>query len=57
HWGYETGYSFPSGHSFSAMFFAIFLFLICSTLIKDRNVRWIYVLLPWGVAVCFSRPM
>lgn len=57
HWIYETGYSFPSGHSFSAMFFAIFLFLICSSLIKVKNVRWIYVLFPWGVAVCFSRPM
>ena len=31
HWIEETGYSLPSGHSFSAMFFATFFLTMAAT--------------------------
>jgi membrane-associated phospholipid phosphatase len=57
HWIAETGYSFPSGHSFSAMMFATFFLAMGLTHFNGRQ-RWIcYALVVWAVAVCFSRPI
>lgn len=57
HWIHETGYSFPSGHSFSAMLVAtVFLALGLSYFSKAR--LWVfYLLVVWAVAVCYSRPL
>lgn len=55
HWIEETGYSFPSGHSFSAMFFATFFLAMASTFLNTRRLDLFYLLLPWAVAVCYSR--
>lgn len=57
HWGIETGYSFPSGHSTAAMTFA--------TLMHAIGLRWttgwrrtVTMLLPiWAVAVVLTRPL
>jgi RimJ/RimL family protein N-acetyltransferase/membrane-associated phospholipid phosphatase len=57
HWITETGYSFPSGHSFSAMWFVTF-FLAMGLSHYSANRLWpFYLLVPWAVAVCFSRPI
>lgn len=56
-WIEETGYSFPSGHAFSAMFFATFFLAMSTTYITTRRVWWFYLLLPWALAVCYSRPI
>ena len=55
HWLGQTGYSFPSGHSFSAFFFAtLFLCLACTLVAPTR--RWLfYLLLPWAVLTCYAR--
>lgn len=57
HWAHETGYSFPSGHSFSAMFFASFLLMLGASLISSKRYWLLYSLLPWALAVCISRPL
>ncbi len=55
HWIETTGYSFPSGHSFSAMFFATFFLMLGLTCVSKKR-RWcFYALVPWAVAVCYSR--
>lgn len=55
HWIEETGYSFPSGHAFAAMFFATF-FLAAGVSYVSTLRRWLfYLLLPWALAVCYSR--
>jgi phosphatidylglycerophosphatase B len=57
HWITETGFSFPSDHSFSAMMFATFFLAMGFSYFSDRRL-WIFYLLPlWAVAVCFSRPI
>jgi phosphatidylglycerophosphatase B len=57
HWIAETGYSFPSGHSFSAMTFATF-FLAMGLSYFAKGRLWVFHLLVlWAVAVCFSRPI
>ena len=57
HWIEETGYSFPSGHSFSAMFLATFFLLSGVTIITRKSLWIFYALLPWALAVCYSRPI
>jgi len=57
HWIEETGYSFPSGHSFSAMFFATFLMMIAATYLTTKRLWMFYTLLPWALAVSYSRPI
>ena len=57
HWIEETGYSFPSGHSFSAIFFATFLLMIAATYLTTKRLWMFYALLPWALAVCYSRPI
>ncbi len=55
HWIEETGYAFPSGHSFSAMFFATFFLMLAATYLTTRRLWLFYLLLPWALAVCYSR--
>lgn len=55
HWIEETGYSFPSGHAFSAMFFATFFLLIGASCLTGRRIWLFYALLPWALAVGYSR--
>jgi phosphatidylglycerophosphatase B len=57
HWLKETGYSLPSGHSFSAMFLATFLLMSGATRITTKRFWLLYALLPWALAVCYSRPI
>lgn len=57
HWVEETGYSLPSGHSYAAMFFATFFLLLASTYIRTKSIWLFYALLPWALAVCYSRPI
>ena len=55
HWIETTGFSFPSGHSLTAMFFATF-FLALALYFLSGWRRWpFYLLVPWAVLVCFSR--
>lgn len=55
HWIDETGYSFPSGHAFSAMFFATFFFAMGVNWLVMPRLLFFYLLLPWAVCVCYSR--
>ena len=55
HWIETTGYSFPSGHSYSAMFYATFFLILASTYLKSKRIRVFYALLPWALGVCYSR--
>lgn len=57
HWIEETGYSLPSGHSFSAMFLATFFLMSGATCITTKRFWLFYALLPWALAVCYSRPI
>ncbi len=57
HWITETGYSFPSGHSFAAMMFATFFLAMGLSHFSGKRLWLFYLLLPWAVAVCFSRPI
>lgn len=53
HWIHETGFSFPSGHSFASMMFATF----CLVWVTRRRLPfrpWL-ILIGWSVAVCYSR--
>ena len=56
-WIEETGYSFPSGHAFSAMFFATFFLTMAATYLTSKRLWMFYALLPWALAVCYSRPI
>jgi phosphatidylglycerophosphatase B len=55
HWIAATGYSFPSGHAFTAMFFATFFFAMGLTWLSMPRLLFSYLLLPWAVYVCYSR--
>ncbi|MFW2373965.1 MAG: phosphatase PAP2 family protein [Gammaproteobacteria bacterium] len=55
HWIDETGYSFPSGHAYSAMFFAAFFLAIAASYLSTKRIWLFYALLPWALAVCYSR--
>jgi phosphatidylglycerophosphatase B len=57
HWITETGYSFPSGHSFSSMMFATFFLAMGMTCFSGKKLWVFYLLAVWAVAVCFSRPI
>ncbi len=57
HWIAETGYSFPSGHSFCAMMFATFFLAMGLTFFSRRRLWVFYLLVPWAVMVCYSRPI
>ena len=56
HWIYETGYSFPSGHSTASVTFAILMAgLGLQWLFGWRRVFVVYVIPIWAVAVLSSR--
>jgi phosphatidylglycerophosphatase B len=55
HWIEETGYSFPSGHAFAAMFFATFFLATGVSYVSTPRRQLFYLLLPWALAVCYSR--
>lgn len=55
HWIKETGYSFPSGHSFASMSIATFFLFLSATYLSMSRLWPFYFLLPWAVAVCYSR--
>lgn len=57
HWITETGYSFPSGHAFSAMFIATFFLMLSASLLTSKRRWFFYALLPWALTVCYSRPI
>lgn len=57
HWIEETGYSLPSGHAYSAMFFTTFFLAIAATYLPTKRLWMFYSLLPWALAVCYSRPI
>lgn len=55
HWVEETGYSFPSGHSYTVFFFATYFLLFAAL---NLRTWWpFFVLSPWAVAVCYSRSL
>lgn len=55
HWIEESGYSFPSGHSYSAMLFAAFFLAMATSYLSTKRIWLFYALLPWALAVCYSR--
>jgi phosphatidylglycerophosphatase B len=55
HWIASSGYSFPSGHSISAMFFATFFLAMGLSWLSMPRLLLFYLLLPWAVGVCYSR--
>lgn len=57
HWIVETGYSFPSGHSLVSMMFTTFFLAMGLTHFSGKRLWLFYLLIPWAVAVCFSRPI
>ncbi|HBP20251.1 MAG TPA: hypothetical protein DEA08_20985 [Planctomycetes bacterium] len=54
HWVIETGFSFPSGHSFAAFCCAAF-FLALGLSLPLRLKPLLFVLPPWALGVCLSR--
>ncbi len=55
HWIRQSGFSFPSGHSLSAMLCATFFLAMGLDLYLGRR-RWpFYVLVLWAILVCYSR--
>lgn len=57
HWIAETGYSFPSGHSFAAMMFATLFLALGLSHFSGKRLWVFYLVVLWAVAVCFSRPI
>ena len=57
HWISETGYSFPSGHSYSSMMFATFFLAMGLSYFWGTRLWFFYLIPLWAVAVCFSRPI
>lgn len=57
HWVQETGYSFPSGHTFSSMFIAVFFLAAGLAYLSPARARLLYVLMPWALLVGLSRPL
>ncbi|MFO0866964.1 MAG: phosphatase PAP2 family protein [Gemmataceae bacterium] len=57
HWIHETGYSFPSGHSFSAMLVATVYLGLALSYLPNRRLWPFACLVVWAVCVCFSRPL
>lgn len=57
HWVHETGYSFPSGHAFSAMFIAVFFLAAALSYAAPGRGRLFHALLLWALLVGLSRPV
>jgi phosphatidylglycerophosphatase B len=55
HWIHEAGFSFPSGHSFSAMLLSTYFVLLGSALALTGWRRALYLLPVWAVGIAWSR--
>jgi len=55
HWTHMTGYSFPSGHSFSSLLATTFFLAMGVTFLPRRRLWPFYAMVPWALAVCYSR--
>lgn len=55
HWIAESGYSFPSGHTFAAMTFATFFLALARSRFIGTGLWLFWLLALWAVAVGFSR--
>jgi phosphatidylglycerophosphatase B len=55
HWIHEAGYSFPSGHAFSAMFLAAYFLTLAGSITSSRLKRISFVLPFWAVLIGWSR--
>ncbi|WP_430816130.1 phosphatase PAP2 family protein [Carboxylicivirga sp. RSCT41] len=56
HWGHETGYSFPSGHSFNAFLMATLMAYIVLFVYSDFRRRRFFILpFVWATMVALSR--
>lgn len=55
HWLDETGYSFPSGHSYSAFLLTTLFLFLAVTFLEPKRRLVFYLLLPWAVLVAYSR--
>jgi len=58
HWLSETGYSFPSGHSFNAFLMATLMGYILLFIYTDYRRKLFYILpFIWAISVAYSRPI
>lgn len=56
HWAYETGYSFPSGHSTAAITFATLMAALALTWMSGWRLTVLRVAVPiWALCVVYSR--
>ena len=55
HWIAETGFTFPSGHSLTAMTLATFFAAVGLALLRGPRLWVVLLLVPWAVLVCYSR--
>ena len=57
HWVAETGFSFPSGHAFAALFFATFFAGLAGGVARGFR-RWAALaVVPLAVTICWARPL
>ena len=54
HWIEETGYSFPSGHAFTALFVATYFLAIAATYLTTRRI-WLFYHCCRGPSCCAMR--
>lgn len=57
HWIAESGFSFPSGHSFAAVGCMTFFVALGMSWVRGWRLGVCLALVPWAVAVCYSRPI
>ena len=59
HWISTTGgFSFPSGHAYSALFLATFFMGLALSFLAGWRLRFIqFLVVPWTVLVAYSRPI
>jgi len=56
HWLYETGYSFPSGHSFNAFLMATLMGYILLFVYTDFRRKLLFLLpFVWAISIAYSR--
>ncbi len=57
HWVVETGFSFPSGHSFSSFLFATFFLGLAFRMLEGKRRLALLLAAPLALAVCYARPI
>ncbi len=57
HWIAETGYSFPSGHSFASMMLATFFMAVARRELIGLKLAMFFLMPVWATAVCLSRSL